>query len=69
MKIERLIKGNISLFLLVSILGIIIELVIVIAKKSYLKIKYNSEHDLLTHTFNRKTGFEIINQFFKNDNS
>ena len=68
MKIERLIKGNISLFLLVSILGIIIELVIVIAKKSYLKIKYNSEHDLLTYTFNRKTGFEIINQFFKNDN-
>ena len=68
MKIERLIKGNISLFLLVSILGIIIELVIVIAKKSYLKIKYNSEHDLLTHTFNRKTGFEIIEQYFKNDN-
>lgn len=40
MKIERLIKGNISLFLLVSIIGIMIELVIIISKKSYLKIKY-----------------------------
>lgn len=64
--IKRIFRENFIIFVFISLLALMFEMIIVISVKSYLKIKYNSEHDSLTDTLNRKSGFDILEKYIKN---
>ena len=57
-------KNNIAYFNFMIIVSVIIGFLVYINRKTYSKIKYYSEYDSLTQTFNRRAGIEKLNLLF-----
>ncbi len=64
-KFFRIAKENKFLFLLITIISILIEGIIIIYKKTYLKIKYHADHDGLTKAYNRRAGIRMLEEYFE----
>lgn len=64
---SKVFKKNGFYFILIVILSLIVTFFIYLNRKAYLKIKYYSEMDPLTKTFNRRAGIAKINELLPVD--
>lgn len=55
---------NVFYFLLITIVSIIVGFLVYINRKTYTRIKFYSEFDALTKTYNRRAGIARINNLF-----
>lgn len=66
MGLDVLVK-NIYYFILISIISGIVGFLVYVNRKTYSRIKYYSEFDPLTKTFNRRAGIAKLNELFPSD--
>jgi len=67
-KIKRTIINNTLYFILVIISSLVASILIFDNKKSYLKIKFFSEYDVMTKTLNRRAGIALLNDMLTKNN-
>lgn len=65
--IVDVLKKNILYFLLIILVSSIVAFLIYLNRKTYSKIKYYSEYDVLTKVYNRRAGISRLNQLFPTD--
>lgn len=58
---------NIYYFILIGIISGIVAFLVYVNRKTYSRIKYYSEFDPLTKTFNRRAGIAKLNELFPSD--
>ena len=58
---------NIYYFILIGIISGIVGFLVYVNRKTYSRIKYYSEFDPLTKTFNRRAGIAKLNELFPSD--
>lgn len=67
-KAYRIISSNWFLFILIVVIAIMIESLIVISKKAYLRMRYIADHDGLTEVYNRRAGMEKLENLLSKEN-
>jgi len=67
-KFGRIISSNLIVYFLLVVIAIMIEILIVISKNAYIKMKAIAEYDGLTRVYNRHAGMEKLEQLLQKNN-
>ena len=65
--IMDVLRKNSNYFILMTLISTIMGFLVYVNKKTYMKIKYYSEYDSLTHVFNRRAGFAKLKELAPSD--
>lgn len=67
-KIYRIIRVNWFLFILIGLIAVMIEILAVVLKKAYLRMRYIADHDGLTKVYTRRAGMERLENLLSKEN-